>query len=88
MLDCTEFWRLLSAYLDDDLSQEVRIEFEEHMETCEDARALFRTFEQTIVLHREVSFSREVPADVRRRLSEALEECMEREARGDDDAAR
>ncbi len=77
MLDCTEFWQLLSAYIDGDLSTEVRIEFEEHMETCEDARVLFRTFEQTIVLHRQVSFVEEVPENVRRRLSEALEACLE-----------
>jgi len=78
MLDCTEFWTLLSAYLDDDLSEEVRIEFEEHMKTCEDARTVFRTFEQTVTLHKRVSFVADVPPDVRRRLSDALDECLRR----------
>ncbi|MBD3368653.1 MAG: hypothetical protein GF405_10865 [Candidatus Eisenbacteria bacterium] len=84
MLDCTEFWKLLSEYLDGDLSREVRVEFEEHMETCEDARALFRTFERTITLHKRVSFRQEVPEDVRRRLSAALDECMERDDSGNE----
>jgi anti-sigma factor RsiW len=87
MLDCTEFWTLLSAYLDGDLSTEVRIEFEEHMATCEDARALFRTFEQTITLHRRVSFVEDVPEEVRRRLSAALEACIQARRDGTDDTA-
>jgi anti-sigma factor RsiW len=73
--DCRKFIECLSAHFDGELDGELRIEFERHLESCERARVLVRTFERTIILHGRAR-EREVPADVHERLLTAIEKCM------------
>jgi anti-sigma factor RsiW len=77
MIDCKRFIECLSDYIDDELEETIRIEFEDHLASCENARALVRTFERTIIMHREIRCGR-VPGDVKRRLRAVLKQCMER----------
>lgn len=77
MFDCKRFLECLSDHFDGELDEELLLEFEAHIEACENARALVRTFDSTIKVHRKTS-EVEMPEDVRRRLHEAVKSCMER----------
>ncbi len=72
--ECRKFVALISAYIDGELDAELSVEFHQHLEQCEKARVLVRTFERTIVLHRS-SAPRTVPPELHRRLLAAIEEC-------------
>jgi len=74
MLDCREFIKCLSDYMDGELDESMLVEFEEHIESCDSARCVVETFRRTILLHRKargarvptrvsVPFAR-IPADV------------------------
>lgn len=76
--DCKKFIACLSAHFDGELDGELAVMFEEHLQICEQARVLVRTFERTIVLHRQAQ-GRPVPADIHRRLLEAIAACSEAE---------
>ncbi|MBN2565863.1 MAG: zf-HC2 domain-containing protein [Candidatus Eisenbacteria bacterium] len=78
--DCKRFIECLSAHFDGELDGELLIEFEHHLQTCSRAQVLVRTFERTIVLHRSAR-QQAVPADIHRRLLEAVKRCCEE---GDD----
>jgi anti-sigma factor RsiW len=75
MFDCKRFIECLSDYFDGELDPEFRAAFEEHVETCENARAMIRTFERTITLYRETRVTR-LSADAHARLLRAVEECI------------
>lgn len=72
--ECKKFLDCLSAHFDGELEGELLIWFEEHVETCEEARAMARTFERTIMLHRRAA-PESVPEDVHERLLEAIRKC-------------
>lgn len=72
--ECKKFIECLSAHFDGELDAELLVKFEEHLRFCEEARAMVRTFERTIVLHRERGAA-SVPADVHERLLEAIRKC-------------
>lgn len=74
--DCKKFIECLSAHFDGELDDDLLREFEEHLERCEQARALVHTFERTIVLHKKTTKS-SIPPDVHARLMEALRACAE-----------
>jgi len=74
MLDCKEFIKCLSAYMDGELDESILVQFEEHIETCKSARAVVQTFRRTILLHQE-SGGTPVPTDVHERLLEAIHKC-------------
>lgn len=78
MLDCKGLLQSLSAYLDGEVDEELRLEIEEHLRSCVRAQTMLRTFERTIVLHRVVEADG-VPVDVHVRLHEVLRECVEKE---------
>jgi anti-sigma factor RsiW len=78
MLDCKGLLESLSAYLDGEVDDELRLEIEEHLRSCVRAQTMLRTFERTIVLHRVVETDG-VPVDVHVRLHEVLRECVEKE---------
>jgi anti-sigma factor RsiW len=77
---CKEFLDCLSAHYDGELDEELMVQFEQHLRFCSTARCIVQTFERTITLHRQRRPDR-VPADVHRRLLDALEEC--RRSRGE-----
>lgn len=72
--ECKKFMECLSAHFDGELDGELLAWFEEHVESCEDARAMVRTFERTIALHRSSRVS-SIPGDVHERLLEAIRKC-------------
>lgn len=78
MLDCRGLLESLSAYLDGEADEELRLEIEEHLRSCVKAQTMLRTFRRTIVLHQVVEVEElAVPADVCIRLREALRKCIE-----------
>jgi len=80
MLDCKKLLDYLTAYLDGDLDEGIRLEMEQHIRHCSRAKTILHTFEQTIVLHHRGFQGRgAVPPDVRIRLHEAVRQCMEEE---------
>jgi anti-sigma factor RsiW len=78
MLDCKGLLQSLSAYLDGEVDEELRLEIEEHLRSCVKAQTMLRTFERTIVLHRVVEVDG-VPTEVHVRLHEVLRESIEEE---------
>jgi anti-sigma factor RsiW len=78
MLDCKGLLESLSAYLDGEIDEELRLEIEEHLRSCLKAQAQIRTFQRTIVLHRVVNVDG-VPTDVHVRLHQIVRECVEGE---------
>ncbi len=72
--ECKKFIECLSAHFDGELDAELLVKFEEHLRFCEEARAMVRTFERTIVLHRG-GRALSVPPDVHERLLEAIRKC-------------
>ena len=78
MLDCKGLLESLSAYLDGEVDEELRLEIEEHLRSCVKAQAMLRTFERTIVLHRVVEIEG-VPTEVHVRLHQVVQECIEGE---------
>jgi anti-sigma factor RsiW len=72
--DCRKFIECLSAHFDGELPEDLLVEFEKHLRYCENARAVVRTFERTIILHRGGGGT-PVPEDVHARLLRAIEEC-------------
>jgi len=74
MLDCREFIKCLSDYMDGDLDESILVEFEEHLESCDSARCVVETFRHTILLHQKARGVR-VPVDVHERLLEAVRKC-------------
>ena len=75
MFDCHEVLKCLSDYFDGELDDDLLVEFEEHLEECTDARAVVRTFRQTIYLHQRPATR--VPEDVHERLLAAIRKCSE-----------
>jgi len=77
--DCEKFIQCLSDHFDGELEPELEEEFMLHFRTCERARALVRTFERTIILHK-TTRSQSLPADIHERLLRAIQACRD----GDD----
>jgi anti-sigma factor RsiW len=78
MLDCKGLLESLSAYLDGEVDDELRLEIEEHLRSCLKAQAMIRTFERTITLHQVVEVQG-VPVEVHVRLHEVVRKCFEGE---------
>ena len=72
--DCRKFVKYLSDHFDGVLEVELETEFMLHCKYCERARALVRTFERTIILHKQTGGG-DLPADVHKRLLEAIRSC-------------
>ncbi len=74
--DCKKFIQYLSEHFDGELGEELEVEFMLHLEQCEQARALVRTFERTIILHRQTRRTT-LPPDIHERLRAAIRACQE-----------
>jgi predicted anti-sigma-YlaC factor YlaD len=72
MLTCREVLDSLSAYLDEDVRQEVAAEIEKHIALCDDCRAEFDTLSMTIKLYRGTPKD-DMPQDCHDRLMKVLE---------------
>jgi len=74
--DCKKFIHCLSEHFDGELDAELEIEFMHHVEYCERAGALLRTFERTIILHQQTG-RKALPPDIHERLRAAIRACQE-----------
>jgi len=72
MMTCKEVLETLSAYLDEDLRQEVAAEMHRHIGNCSDCRAEFDTLSFTIRLYRHDD-APTMPAGCHDRLVQVLE---------------
>jgi hypothetical protein len=74
--DCKKFIQALSEHFDGELEPELEAEFMLHYEHCERARALVRTFERTIILHKQTGAAGPgLPSDIHERLLAAIKAC-------------
>jgi anti-sigma factor RsiW len=63
----------ISEYLDDELEEKIRTQFEKHLKYCCNARAMVHTVERTIVLHQQAG-GEELPEIVHTRLRKFIEQ--------------
>jgi anti-sigma factor RsiW len=71
-IDCKHVWQYISAYIENDLDDELRARIERHLETCEICSAVLDSTRNVIVL---VADDRvfELPAGFSERLHERLD---------------
>lgn len=74
-IDCRSALKLLSDYLDDELSADVREAIQQHLTVCHRCTVVFDTTRQTLQIVSSVE-PFEVPVDVRSRLDARLREVM------------
>jgi len=77
MMDCKALLEALSAYLDGDVDEEIRLEIEEHLRACVKAQAMLHTFRQTIVLHQVVEERVVLSPEASARLHAVLRKRLE-----------
>ena len=70
-MTCRELIDLLADYLDSTLSQAAVVELEDHLAKCAECQAYLNTYRSTKALAAQAG-SVEMPAEMRRRLSEFL----------------
>lgn len=74
-MNCEELIHYLSDYIDNGLTEKLRVEAEEHLATCRNCHVVLDTTRQTIVLFKETQ--REgIPVDRRSALFGQLEKAM------------
>ena len=78
LVGCEAFLMTISEYLDDELEEKIRMQFEKHLTYCCSARAMLHTVEQTIVLHQQAG-GEELPEIVHARLREFIEQNVKDE---------
>jgi anti-sigma factor (TIGR02949 family) len=69
---CKNLLGNLSDYIDGELSDELCLELQRHMEGCENCRVVFDTMTKTVYLYQTRVQETQVPADVRERLFQTL----------------
>lgn len=74
-MKCEELLTYLSDYIDQDLEEELTIEAQEHLATCQNCRVVLDTTQQTIFLFREQG-KRTIPAARKQRLFDQLQEAF------------
>ena len=72
MMTCKEVLESLSAFLEEDLKQEVAVEMHKHIGMCSDCRAEFDTLTMTIKLYRHWE-APQMPPSCHDRLVKVLE---------------
>jgi hypothetical protein len=82
-MKCQELITYLSDYIDQDLSEELRVEAHEHLATCDNCQVVLDTTQKMIVLCRK-SESQVIPAERRSALFDRLQRALE----GADDGTR
>jgi anti-sigma factor RsiW len=71
-IDCKHVWEHISAYIDDDVSAQLRADIDKHLETCEICSAVLDSTRNVVVL---VADGRvfELPAGFSKRLHQRLD---------------
>jgi anti-sigma factor RsiW len=68
---CTEFLKELTDYLDGRISENLRIELDEHLHWCHECHVVMNTTQKTIEIYRDNKLY-ELPESLRNRLHEAI----------------
>jgi hypothetical protein len=74
-MKCEDLLQYLSDYIDQNLSEDLVAEAQEHLATCQNCRVVLDTTQQTIFLFREQG-KRTIPARRRQRLFVQLQEAF------------
>jgi anti-sigma factor RsiW len=80
-MKCEELMTYLSDYIDQDLSEELRVEAQEHLATCENCHVVLDTTQKMIVLYRQAE-RQVIPAERRTALFERLQRAMDSTGEG------
>ena len=70
-MTCTEFLALLDELIDDDVSAQMRIQLQEHLNGCDHCEVTLSTTRKTIEIYRSHEVY-ELPDSVRQRLHDAI----------------
>jgi anti-sigma factor RsiW len=68
---CTEFLKELTDYLDGKISENLKIELDEHLHWCHECHVVMNTTKKTIEIYRDNELY-ELPESLRSRLHEAI----------------
>ncbi len=71
-INCGNFLKELSDYVDGVLGEALCQEIERHIADCDDCRVVVDTLEKTIYLYHETAARTSIPLDVRERLFHRL----------------
>ena len=78
-MKCEDLLQYLSDYIDQNLSEDLVSDAQEHLATCQNCRVVLDTTQQTIFLFREQG-KRTIPAQRRQRLFNQLQEAFLKDA--------
>ena len=70
-MKCTEFLQELTDYLDGKISENLKIELDEHLHWCHECHVVMNTTQKTIEIYRDNELY-ELPEGLRRRLHDAI----------------
>lgn len=70
-MNCSDFLKELTDYLDNEIDQRTREELDEHLAWCHDCFVICNTTRKTIEIYRDSKLY-ELPEDLRERLHQAV----------------
>ena len=70
-MKCTEFLKELTDYLDGKISENLKMELDEHLHWCRECHVVMNTTKKTIEIYRDSQLY-ELPEDLRTRLRSAI----------------
>ena len=70
-MKCTEFLKELTDYLDGKITEDLKIELDEHLHWCHECHVVMNTTQKTIEIYRDNKIY-ELPEDLRNRLHQAI----------------
>ena len=74
-MKCEDLLHYLSDYIDQDLDEELIIEAQEHLATCQNCRVVLDTTQRTIILFRQQN-KQTIPAERKRPLFDKLQQAF------------
>ena len=74
--ECKKDFERISEYLDGELTKDICLRIEQHLNECPECRECVDTLRKSIQLCKRASME-EVPPDVRERLRSKLRECFD-----------
>lgn len=77
-IDCKHVWEHISAYIDNDVDPELRIEIDRHLETCEICSAVLDSTRNVVILMADDRVF-ELPAGFSERLHARIDTELEKE---------
>lgn len=74
-MNCEELIKYLSDYIDRDLDEQLRIDAQEHLATCNNCQIILDTTQKTILLCRQATCLK-IPAERRKVLFQNLQDAF------------